>query len=277
MALTESNIQERVATELAFKLRLERPLAVKMRQLFRQMAKDFRAVYSATGQALDASEYESDIVGILRPVYRKAAAEVGSTTRDNIKAVYHEYETKQAEVDNAIRSFVQSAPEERAAVITETNQKQINESIVAAITAAALAGETPTNESIARDASREFLEDAIPRGDMIAMTEVLNAVEGSKFIELETLVSVGAAVATGVALTQVIDREWVAVLDNSTRDTHVQADGQRRGLQPFDVGNSRLRFPGDTSLGADVKEIINCRCGAFAVVKDQAEMDARLR
>jgi hypothetical protein len=55
----------------------------------------------------------------------------------------------------------------------------------------------------------------------------------------------------------VIDREWVAVLDNSTRDTHVQADGQRRGLQPFDVGNSRLRFPGDTSLGAEVKEIIN--------------------
>ena len=258
MALSEQNIQERVAQELALKLRLERPLAVKLRQLFRQMAKDFRAIYSATGQALDASEYEADFLGLLRPVYRKAAAQVGETTRDNIKSAWDVFETKQAEVDNAIRNFVQSAPEERAAVITETNNKQISAAIMAAITSAAVNGETPTNETIAFDASREFLEDAIPRGDMIAMTEVLNAVEGSKFTELETLIAVGATVGIGIELTRVIDREWVAVLDNSTRSTHVNADGQRRGLMPFDIGNSKLRFPGDTSLGADIKEVINC-------------------
>jgi len=277
MALTESNIQERVAQELAFKLRLERPLAVKLRQLFRQMAKDFRAIYSATGQVLDASEYEADILGILRPAYRKAANEVGTTTRDNIKAVFYSYETKQAETDNAVRQFVQSAPEERAEIITETNQKQIALAITAAITALALAGETPTNESIAFAASREFLKDAIPRGDMIAMTEVLNAVEGAKFTELESLIVTDAEVVPGVALSRVIIREWVALLDNSTRDTHARADGQERGLQPFNVGNSKLKYPGDTSLGADIKEIINCRCGAFAVVDDSQAMDARLR
>lgn len=275
MPLTESSIKRRVAEELAFKLSLERPIAVKFRQLFRQMSKDFRAVYSATGQPLDANEYKADILGILRPMYRRAAEGAGSTTRDNIKSVW-DYEVKQAEVDNDVRKFAQSAPEERAEVITETNNKQIEAAILAAITAAALRGEDPSNELIGRDASREFLQDAIPRGDMIAMTEVQNAVEGSKFTELASLLAVGATVATGLPLSRVVEREWVAVLDDSTRSTHAAADGQRRGLQPFNVGSSRMRHPGDTSLGAEVKEIINCRCSAVTIVGDPG-MDARVR
>lgn len=54
---------------------------------------------------------------------------------------------------------------------------------------------------------------------------------------------------------------WVSFKDNKVRDTHKVADGQVRSLfEPFDIGNSQLMFPQDSSLGASAKEIVNCRC-----------------
>ena len=54
---------------------------------------------------------------------------------------------------------------------------------------------------------------------------------------------------------------WVSFKDNKVRSTHKAADGQTRKLfEPFDVGNSQLMFPQDSSLGASAKEIVNCRC-----------------
>lgn len=268
MALTEQDIQERVASELAFKLRLERPLAIQFRQLFRQIGKDLAAVYEATGSALDATEYQTDILGLLKPVYRKAAKEVSTVLRDNIKSFFEPIETKQdAEINNAIRSFVNDAPEERAQAITDTNQQAINTAITGAITAMALEGIEPTTADIAERAGKDFVESNLFRGDMIAETEVLNAVEGSKFTELNTVLTLGLIVG-GVSVRDRVKREWVTVLDKRTRESHVAADGQRvEGTNaPFSVGSSRLRYPGDTSLGADIKEIIRCRCGAHTML-----------
>ena len=49
---------------------------------------------------------------------------------------------------------------------------------------------------------------------------------------------------------------WVAVLDSSTRDSHISVDGEER---PLDVAFSNgLLYPGDPRGSAE--EIINCRC-----------------
>jgi len=56
-------------------------------------------------------------------------------------------------------------------------------------------------------------------------------------------------------------KEWLAMLDEKTRETHAMADGQKVDIDtPFIVGNSLMMFPTDTSLGAPPEEIINCRC-----------------
>lgn len=58
-------------------------------------------------------------------------------------------------------------------------------------------------------------------------------------------------------------KRWVTLLDRKVRCTHQKADGQEVDIQmPFKVGNSELLFPLDTSLNAELKEIINCRCVA---------------
>ncbi len=55
-------------------------------------------------------------------------------------------------------------------------------------------------------------------------------------------------------------KQWVAIEDSRTRDTHRSADGQIVDLKGrFNVGGAALRFPGDPSAGAP-GETINCRC-----------------
>lgn len=56
-------------------------------------------------------------------------------------------------------------------------------------------------------------------------------------------------------------KAWVALRDKKVRHTHVWADGEETDIQkPFIVGGYEMLFPLDQSLGADAREIINCRC-----------------
>ncbi len=54
---------------------------------------------------------------------------------------------------------------------------------------------------------------------------------------------------------------WITMGDNKVRPSHKAANSQTvMDDQPFQVGSSELMYPGDGSLGADVKEIVHCRC-----------------
>lgn len=69
-------------------------------------------------------------------------------------------------------------------------------------------------------------------------------------------------------------KKWSTVRDNRVRDWHMDAEGQvMPANQPFQVGGEKLMFPGDTRLGASLKNVINCRCSAryFARNEDGSE------
>ncbi|MGN0620549.1 MAG: phage minor head protein [Porcipelethomonas sp.] len=56
-------------------------------------------------------------------------------------------------------------------------------------------------------------------------------------------------------------KKWNTMHDGKSRESHRNADGQIKGLyEPFIVGGSRLMFPCDTSMGAEIRETANCRC-----------------
>lgn len=56
-------------------------------------------------------------------------------------------------------------------------------------------------------------------------------------------------------------KEWRTFRDNRVRHTHTMVDGVTIGIyDAFHVGNSEMLFPKDDSMGADAKEIVNCRC-----------------
>lgn len=56
-------------------------------------------------------------------------------------------------------------------------------------------------------------------------------------------------------------KQWDDVRDNKERKTHREVGGTIIPIEDtFVVGDSLMRYPKDDSLGADAKEIINCRC-----------------
>lgn len=56
-------------------------------------------------------------------------------------------------------------------------------------------------------------------------------------------------------------KKWKTELDNKVRKTHEPMEGKVIDISiPFVVGESLMLFPKDTSYGADVEELVNCRC-----------------
>ncbi len=98
----------------------------------------------------------------------------------------------------------------------------------------------------------KYAEMSEGRAENIARTEVLNA---SSSAELEGYKQMG-----------VERKEWIAELDDRTRDTHAEADGQVVGIEePFVVGASLMEAPG---LGDDPGEVCNCRCTVAPVASE---------
>ena len=61
---------------------------------------------------------------------------------------------------------------------------------------------------------------------------------------------------------------WASGRDRRVRPTHQKANGQRvKEGELFQVGNSKLRFPGDPRGAAD--EIVRCRCTTLFEITDE--------
>lgn len=122
-------------------------------------------------------------------------------------------------------------------------------------------------EVLAEGATVKKLADAVEEvmagrikssAEVIARTEVVGAFNASADMVRESL-----------AVTQ---KEWLRTYDGRTRATHVAAGGQivhQAGF--FLVGGHQLRYPGDPE--GPVREIVQCRCAAIAVIGDGTEDD----
>ena len=112
---------------------------------------------------------------------------------------------------------------------------------------------------LGQDGVAKLIRQAVPeiaryRSGVIARTETHGAAGyGAQ----------GAAIETGLEL----QKEWISAFDERTRESHVQANGQKVGIDDyFDVGGHQAKFPGDPDLPPE--ECINCRCvSAYVVVE----------
>lgn len=78
-----------------------------------------------------------------------------------------------------------------------------------------------------------------------------------------------AAMKTAEASNLVLQKTWIATLDNRTRRDHFRQDGQSVDLDDTFVmfSGKTVRYPGDPKADAD--EVINCRCTiAFTPKRD---------
>lgn len=99
------------------------------------------------------------------------------------------------------------------------------------------------------------------RGERIARTETLKALNAGRMEGLDQLVESGSLERGQIKLA------WDATGDSRTRDTHRAAEGQTIEKDgAFEVGGYRMRYPGDTSLGAPARETVSCRCYMAPVI-----------
>lgn len=92
------------------------------------------------------------------------------------------------------------------------------------------------------------------RGETIGRTESIQSLNRANFEAVRQAKDMGALKGS--------TKEWDSAGDMRVRDSHRHMDGQIVELeQPFVTPDGyNLMFPGDISLGAPAKEIINCRC-----------------
>jgi len=295
-----STVEERQALaeeDLAKKLKLEKPLAIKTRELLRNLSRDVALTYGATGAVFDAGTYKDDFEGILLPSYRRAEKEFGTvlsrqvlptkpgTERLFLRSIFEvlaynrsiaiedkisEYQHKR---DKRLRAFTDSEVPKRAGFITETNQKEIDRAIARAVSEASESLVPVSRVAIGARAGQIFRDSSLYRGQLIATTEIQNAAEGSKDIEANTMDEEIRPLADDSRVSE-LDRvkEWHTQGDEKVRPSHILADLERKKFdESFLVQGERLMYPGDKSLGASLWNTINCRCSAIYFIDGRIE------
>lgn len=115
---------------------------------------------------------------------------------------------------------------------------------------------------------QEVLDKALQEGlGEIPMALVVNQVvdeletwRGARIARTETAGATNGAYLDASEAAGLTKKQWVAALDERTRETHREADGQVVAIhEPFIVGGYALQFPADPSCAAP-HETINCRC-----------------
>lgn len=285
------------ANSLAKKLRLESEINRVMLRIFRKMAREAKILFAATGIVLSADKFKPEIEDELRSHYLKTMnAFKGDITSQAMKKFGGIIITKQNEeamLDRRIDAFARTHSQEQAEIITQTNQKELDNALNAALLLLLFGGKKPgdqpngqpprrrptpldqpevlsplfsepppladqivqpSNAAVASVAAADLVRRATARAATIALTETQSPAEEVKSSEIDILVVSGAIPGD-------VREAWTAILDDVTRSAHAAADGQTvRHGEPFVVGGELLRRPGDTSLGASVGNTIRCRC-----------------
>lgn len=153
----------------------------------------------------------------------------------------------------AMERFIGKWALAKARAITQTTRQVVQDLILTGVNAGL--GTRDIARSIRGQLTGIGRLNPTQRADVISRTETHSA---ANFAQVEAV--------RALDLPRV-EREWLAVEDARTRETHAAADGQRVGMdEPFIVGGARLMYPGDPNGPAE--EVINCRCVTAALVPE---------
>ena len=295
---TDSEKVKQAAKDLADKLKLERRMIIELRSFFKTVSTDLALTYAQTGVPPSADDYVEDLFGIINRQYsrtaKKFSKQISSFLRNkkNTKTQVVKDLTRIAQVRGVtlstviesletqvaleIARFVEASSIRDTALITATNQKEIDKAVIRADTELREDLErTPTRSEVSSKASKGFKQRSFNRVGAIAATTTQGAAEGTKQIERDNFYTIANSVEAREAGIKPRDPTeiWVTQGDNLVRDgdgskfNHLAADFQEKKEGVFRVSGEFLRYPGDRSLGASAGNTINCRCSAVTVIE----------
>lgn len=257
------------AQQLAKKLKLEEQVKPDLRRLFKKIAKDINVIWVATNNIPSLESFKPELITLLRDHYRRVEKKFSKTLRMDGKGyelLLEKKQDNQEETDNsishAIMAYILTHSVLQSQYILDTTQKELQSIVAHQAMQSAMAEIPQSSIEMGNAIKSEFEAASTNRIDTIALTETQMAAETMKHIEAGIL-----ALALLTQSEQLIST-WHATLDSRTRPAHAYAHGQEvpQGI-PFHVGGEQLLYPGDSSLGASLGNIINCRCSSITTVK----------
>ncbi len=253
------------------KIIFEAALSSALLKIFRLMARDFTAIYSATGAIQDFSIYLSDIEVALKISYRRSSTYFSNHFTRELSKQDPQNEDEQElllllislrgaatfEITKKLIAFVNSQPAKQAEFILETTQKIFVDAVDEVIAELALEGLEATDAEIAKKATKIAAEKNKNRAGGISETETgISSGTGSQVEATEFEKEIVKA-----KLDSTLKKNWLSRLDKSVRLSHLIAHSQKKDVdEPFIVQGQKLMFPTDTTLGASLSNIIRCRC-----------------
>jgi len=268
--------------DLTEKIRLERLLTDELRGFNRRMTAGMVREYARTGRAFDASTVQPELTEILLDHYERVSPQFDNQITEVLPADIEATPEESAAIAAALAIFFNGRAPEQAQIITDTNQRNIDASIDQAIMISqeeAAAGRPQTRIDIALLAGAALSRKLAGRVTGISALETQAPAETAKATEAQVLTGQPPSITGGTLRDVPVTKEWVTQGDERVRAAHIGADSQEQSLnQPFEVGGQLLRWPGDTSLGATVGNVINCRCSSITNTDEViAERRERIR
>jgi HK97 family phage portal protein len=188
-----------------------------------------------------------DVEAVVRKYLARTAKIFGDATVNDAKSQGLIMETKSAETryDEAMNEYIDRHTAEAITPIKGTTIKKAREKIKQALRDNLEEG--GNNQQLA-NSIREDLESLTKsRARMIARTETGAAASQSLIESVRSLQVPG------------MQKEWVATIDERTRDTHAQVDGTRVAIdEQFQIGDYSTDRP--QGEGLPPEDLIQCRC-----------------
>lgn len=266
--------RKKAEQEIDTKKALEVLMATDLVLFFSQLASDYEIVYGSTGRILNLNEsYLEELRSLLKKNYRKVSDVFDSTTRNEIANLVDldKYELNeevndklQKKIAMVIGAYLLGRADSMASKIGETIQNELITQTNNVLVENASRGIAVGNAEVASTVANNFAEWGINHSKIVATTEVQDVAESSKFTENDALTDL-ASEDGDVDITTIqkgSEKVWLTAGDEKVRASHSAIDGTIvKADDVFVTGmGGRMRFCGDMSLGADLSDVINCRC-----------------
>lgn len=191
--------------------------------------------------------YEDKTLGLaMRAVYITIISDSANKILDQIEKSFIKSVRPELLMDQEVFKFANRYSIAMAGYVDKTTARKIKRMILSGLK------ERLHYSEIAKNIKNRIFKDLSMgyRSKLIARTEAHGMIENGRQL--------------GAKESKVIkSKTWSAAMADA-RDTHKEANGQTVLLnEAYIVGGYKLMYPGDTSLGAGMEEIIFCRCSSL--------------
>ena len=237
-AMTEKNLIERASADLKKKMGLEKTFLPDVNRVFAFENRIFQLAI---------------LEGLQNPNQAELVAVWGFALAQHYKRVEQVFSKDFSPAQNTLLQLekeLAQTKKQRMSKIVRTSLEEMNLARSQAIELLVEEKIEPTPKIVSRIGTGLLRRKHRGRRGNIVTTETQTSAEMTKGI-LSSEDSEG-------------EKTWITVRDGNVRTSHIFAHNQKRSISvPFEVGGFSLRWPGDSSLGAPVRQVAYCRCGAI--------------